>query len=1160
MYKKSVIKKIGSIVVIAAMISSVFAVMSVENASGTSAADVSINEFLPDPTETPESYYEFIELYNGGDISVNLTGWTLEDEVGSTTTYTITGMINPGEFRLFWRNETDITLNNNEEGIWLNSTEDVIDHFDTSTITEGKSWARIPDGTGEWQEAVPTPGTTNGGGDTTDPVTTLTLDPAEYPVWGWYVTNVTVTLDATDDDSGVNYTKYKIGEGDWMDYTQPFVVENDGNNTVEYYSVDIAGNQEEHKFAYVKIANLSSDLEVTPTSANWNETKTIDVHNVQGSASLYDPDGIQVEGPSTYEYTRWPNVLLDKSGDWWVVDMLTDGCNAEKITVNPVSLDVNVTPDSIDFEKNTYLDIEGDVTLDGQAATEATVKLTRSDGSEVTTSVGTDGSFSFSVYLSSQAYGAGEYNITAFIGAEESPDAFGYDTVMVNTIAPNITLVSNDAVGGFDIGKVIFKIIDGGSGLLINNNYNLSIYKGNELYAWTNKTGTDNQSKVKFTPYGDNLNLTSDMWEAGDYTLKVKVDVNEDGNWEYVGEKDYTIISAPDVNLKVLSPEDKKLDVLNPTENKQVIQIQIFGKNMTVYGTPDALNISEDNDVTNCIKVEGDILYSPTNEGYKHIDNGIWNITVFPTRGNGEIYINVTWPDKGTAKETIDIEEGGYATVIPVSVIVDTPTDVGVEVWEKSEEYQIFNANVTLVYENDLYGIGSPLASTETVISGTYTFDNLTSTRAATNIIVIANFSYVGTKYAYAVMRSQPAHDLEATISPANILAGESTTFDINVTNASGAYGGQLYFYLLNETNLAKFHADPSMIESLATNITNLVGNAVSTGNYTFERVETKLGTHYLYVTTKDYKHDVASGSEPSFEVTKATVTVNPSMLVKNVDKNITLVFTVEWNGEPVNGTLKAKGVKEVASYEAYADGKEVNITITNGEGNITNVTAVTIGNITFEFKPKADGSRYAEANGELKVVTPTIDVEPETVFLAEENLITLTVKHPLTNQPCPGLEVSGNFPSGNMVLGKTDENGKVTIGIVPSITGTIKLYVEGDVAGEIEIRIGLKIQVPSGIEEDKEITITVTTRGGKAVEGATVKFGNETAGITDSNGEVKYKPTEKGDFTITAEKSGYYEATKTVTVEGGPTPGFGVIGVILGALAAILIIRRRKH
>jgi parallel beta-helix repeat protein len=64
---------------------------------------------------------------------------------------------------------------------------------------------------------------------------------------GWYVTNVTVTLTANDTISGVNYTKYKLNEGIWMDYTEPFDVTEDGTYTLSYYSIDLAGNNETTK-------------------------------------------------------------------------------------------------------------------------------------------------------------------------------------------------------------------------------------------------------------------------------------------------------------------------------------------------------------------------------------------------------------------------------------------------------------------------------------------------------------------------------------------------------------------------------------------------------------------------------------------------------------------------------------------------------------------------------------------------------------------------------------------------------------------------------------------------------------------------------------------------------------------------------------------------
>jgi hypothetical protein len=81
-------------------------------------------------------------------------------------------------------------------------------------------------------------GSAGPGVDTTPPVTTCAITGTNP---------VTITLTATDDDSGVNYTKYKIDDGSYATYTAPVEVTEAGDHIVYFYSVDIAGNTETEK-------------------------------------------------------------------------------------------------------------------------------------------------------------------------------------------------------------------------------------------------------------------------------------------------------------------------------------------------------------------------------------------------------------------------------------------------------------------------------------------------------------------------------------------------------------------------------------------------------------------------------------------------------------------------------------------------------------------------------------------------------------------------------------------------------------------------------------------------------------------------------------------------------------------------------------------------
>ena len=105
--------------------------------------------------------------------------------------------------------------------------------------------------------------------DNEPPVTTISFDPLEPDGCnGWYVSNVTVTLNATD-NNGVDATYYRINGGEWETYDSPFVLSEDGDDIlIEYYSVDKLGNTED-----VKSATL--DIDQTPPwiRVEWEVTK-----------------------------------------------------------------------------------------------------------------------------------------------------------------------------------------------------------------------------------------------------------------------------------------------------------------------------------------------------------------------------------------------------------------------------------------------------------------------------------------------------------------------------------------------------------------------------------------------------------------------------------------------------------------------------------------------------------------------------------------------------------------------------------------------------------------------------------------------------------------------------------------------------------------------
>jgi cytochrome c len=138
---------------------------------------------------------------------------------------------------------------------------------------------------------------TTGGGelDTTPPMTTPVTSPADPDGQNeWFVSPVTVTLSAVDDASGVDRTEYAVDGGDWVEYTEPFTLDSDGEHMLAYRSVDGAGNVETTQALEVRIDATAPDVTIDGVE----DGRAYGVHEVLAvSASADDA----TSGPASVE-------------------------------------------------------------------------------------------------------------------------------------------------------------------------------------------------------------------------------------------------------------------------------------------------------------------------------------------------------------------------------------------------------------------------------------------------------------------------------------------------------------------------------------------------------------------------------------------------------------------------------------------------------------------------------------------------------------------------------------------------------------------------------------------------------------------------------------------------------------------------------------------
>jgi hypothetical protein len=930
--------------------------------------------------------------------------------------------------------------------------------------------------------------------------------------------------------------------------------------------------------ALIPASLADGDFEIKPSMVYYDDTMDVEVFNATSGAilELYDANNQKLSSVYANDagYGKFSNINFNMAGEWSVRDV--DGNQELPINVHPaVTLALTVSPDEITYTKGApSVDISGVVTDNAGSPVEGAeviVNWIDENGnnqqpgySDVTDATG---SYSTAVF---GLRGVGHYNITAekdLIGGSEN-ELMGFTQLpMMIPTEFIIDDVSTETVHAGFTGETIFSIryIDDNQILDWSKSMNITLSTGDE----SNYTGDVTMADLPGMIYIDDAEITVDMidqnlslsgrWPAvGTYELMVKQ--NYEGNsliedtvnhsYEYIGSTSFTVLEPVSVSVDVLTTA---LDVKSLNTNLQDITLTIIGESETEFGDEATLTDNGNLSIMDAIAVTGDILYPLNEQNYSYQGDGTWDIEVFPTVGGGEITLTINWPGRSPITESVSIVDGRVVTIDVTEVVVDSSVNLTAQI-STSTGTQLTEAQIDLIYRGGtmpfLTVIGDE--SENNGLDGRYQFEVNTAQPHSWVIVYVTE----GGKYAYAKFWSGANHDLTATLTPAMVLAGAHTTFTMNVTQ-NGNYV-DVDLYLLNGTELDSLHTDVSLLSDF---MSINPASHPSMGNYTYDTYFMDTETYYLYAATPDGRHDNLN-SEPSFDVTLATVTSSPSMLAKKVDDDTTVTFTVEWENQEVTGTLHIMGIDSFDN-STFAEGMTMEIPVINGTAMVQNVNALNIGNITFEFRPEAEGSMYHETTGTLRIVPPSISVTPSRAVMGTVNEITVTVTHPATGAPSPDLDVTAMVPgqANEIPLGTTDTSGQVTVGLVPSMTGSIQFYVEGDpVETVVHVTIGMEIMAPEEVSKDEEVTIKVHTTGGRKVAGANVYFDGVSIGTTDSDGKVTYKAEDEGVFEITATHSTYAQVgTYEIEVVEEVVPGFEAIAILIAFLGAVLVFYRRK-
>src|SRR5213594_2173617 len=222
------------------------------------------------------------------------------------------------------------------------------------------------------------------GPDGVPPVATASLSGTKGAA-DWYVSAVNVTLNATDDSSGVASIHFRTDGGAWQLYANPVIISGEGSHSIDYYATDHAGNNESTRTATFHIDTVSpvTTAQVSGTLAgdgSYVSSATVTLTATDATSGVLS-ERYRVDGGSWRTYSA--AFTVGGNGTYMLDYFATDVAGTAE-TVRGLSIRITGDFHSIPVSTLTSSGMAG---ANGWYVSSVTVTLTATSGGGISTSI-----------------------------------------------------------------------------------------------------------------------------------------------------------------------------------------------------------------------------------------------------------------------------------------------------------------------------------------------------------------------------------------------------------------------------------------------------------------------------------------------------------------------------------------------------------------------------------------------------------------------------------------------------------------------------------------------------------------------------------------------------------------------------------------------------